>query len=268
MSRHLTASARHRRADAVDHHHAQLLHDAAGAGRAVRPGTAHPAGDPAQHREGLPSRRVAGAAVSALSRRPRCGRLRPVLPDQGLHRRPAAGEGAPASFKVGGLAVLLAIFLGLPAGVVAALRHNSWADYSVMALAMIGIAIPSFVMAPLLTLVFGVYLGWLPVGGWGGGAPAVPDPAGGVAGPATGGAGGPAGARRHDRAAECQLCADGARQGPARATGAAAPRAPRRAAAGGVLSRADDRGAGHRLGGDRDHLQHPGHRPLLRAERR
>ena len=79
-------------------------------------------------------------------------------------------EGAPASLKVGGLAVLLATFLGLLAGVVAALRHNSWADYSVMALAMIGIAIPSFVMAPLLTLVFGVYLGWLPVGGWGGGA--------------------------------------------------------------------------------------------------
>ena len=80
-------------------------------------------------------------------------------------------EGAPASVKVGGLAVLLATFLGLLAGIVAALRHNSWVDYSVMALAMIGIAIPSFVMAPLLSLVFGVYLKWLPAGGWGGGAP-------------------------------------------------------------------------------------------------
>lgn len=79
-------------------------------------------------------------------------------------------EGAPASIKVGGLAVLLATSLGLLAGIVAALRHNSWADYSVMALAMIGIAIPSFVMAPLLTLLFGVHLRWLPVGGWGGGA--------------------------------------------------------------------------------------------------
>ena len=79
-------------------------------------------------------------------------------------------EGAPASFKVGGLAVLLATVLGLVAGIVAALRHNSWADYSVMGLAMVGIAIPSFVMAPLLTLIFGVHLGWLPVGGWGGGA--------------------------------------------------------------------------------------------------
>jgi oligopeptide transport system permease protein len=79
-------------------------------------------------------------------------------------------QGAPASFKVGGLAVLLATVLGLLAGIVAALRHNSWADYSVMGLAMVGIAIPSFVMAPLLSLVFGVYLAWLPAGGWGGGA--------------------------------------------------------------------------------------------------
>lgn len=78
-------------------------------------------------------------------------------------------EGAPASLKVGGLAVLLATFLGLLAGIVAALRHNSWADYAVMAVAMVGIAIPSFVMAPLLSLIFGVYLSWLPAGGWGGG---------------------------------------------------------------------------------------------------
>lgn len=78
-------------------------------------------------------------------------------------------QGAPASFKVGGLAVLLATLLGLIAGIVAALRQNSAADYGVMSAAMVGIAIPNFVMAPLLTLLFGVMLGWLPVGGWGGG---------------------------------------------------------------------------------------------------
>lgn len=78
--------------------------------------------------------------------------------------------GAPASFKVGGLAALLATALGLAAGIVAALRQNSWVDYSVMSLAMVGIAIPNFVMAPLLTLVFSIHLGWLPAGGWGGGA--------------------------------------------------------------------------------------------------
>ena len=79
--------------------------------------------------------------------------------------------GAPASFKVGGLAALLATVLGMTAGITAALRQNSWIDYAVMSSAMVGIAIPNFVMAPLLTLVFGVMLGWLPAGGWGGGAP-------------------------------------------------------------------------------------------------
>src|SRR6476661_7745283 len=48
-------------------------------------------------------------------------------------------KGAPASFKVGGLAVVLAILLGMTAGIVAALRQNSWVDYSVMSLAMVGI---------------------------------------------------------------------------------------------------------------------------------
>jgi len=79
--------------------------------------------------------------------------------------------GFPASLEVGGLAILLAITLGIGLGTLAALKHNSGADHAVMALAMTGIAIPNFVMAPLLTLVFGVYLSWLPVAGWGDGAP-------------------------------------------------------------------------------------------------
>lgn len=79
-------------------------------------------------------------------------------------------SGAPASFKVGGLAVLLATVLGMAAGITAALKQNSAFDYTVMSAAMVGIAIPNFVMAPLLTLVFGVMLGWLPAGGWGGGS--------------------------------------------------------------------------------------------------
>lgn len=79
-------------------------------------------------------------------------------------------QGAPASLKVGGLAVIVATVLGLAAGITAALRQNSWVDYLTMSGAMVGIAIPNFVMAPLLSLVFGVMLGWLPAGGWGGGA--------------------------------------------------------------------------------------------------
>ena len=74
--------------------------------------------------------------------------------------------GFPVSLRIGSLAMLLAFVLGVGLGTSAALRHNTWVDYVVMAGAMSGIAIPVFVMAPLLTLMLGVYLGWLPVGGW------------------------------------------------------------------------------------------------------
>lgn len=77
--------------------------------------------------------------------------------------------GFPASLKLGGLALLLAISLGIGLGTIAALRQNTGVDYAVMATAMVGITIPNFVMAPLLTLVLGVFLGWLPVAGWGDG---------------------------------------------------------------------------------------------------
>jgi oligopeptide transport system permease protein len=79
-------------------------------------------------------------------------------------------SGFPASLRVGGIAIALAVVIGITLGTIAALRQNSGVDYAVMATAMTGITIPNFVMAPLLTLLLGVYLGWLPVAGWGGGA--------------------------------------------------------------------------------------------------
>ncbi len=75
--------------------------------------------------------------------------------------------GFPTSLYLGGVAILIATFLGVVSGTVAALRQNTGTDYAVMAGAMTGIAIPNFVMAPVLTLVFGLWLRWLPVGGWG-----------------------------------------------------------------------------------------------------
>jgi len=78
--------------------------------------------------------------------------------------------GFPASLKVGGTAIVLAVLIGTFCGTMAALRQNSWVDYTVMGFAMTGIAIPNFVMAPLLTLILGVYLSLLPVAGWGGGS--------------------------------------------------------------------------------------------------
>ncbi len=79
--------------------------------------------------------------------------------------------GFPASLRVGGIAILLAVLVGITLGTLAALRQNSGFDHAVMATAMTGITIPNFVMAPLLTLIFGVYLSWLPVAGWNNGAP-------------------------------------------------------------------------------------------------
>ncbi len=78
-------------------------------------------------------------------------------------------SGFPVSLTLGLTAIFLAITVGVSLGAVAALKQNSFIDYAVMATAMTGITIPNFVMAPLLTLVFGVYLHVLPVGGWGDG---------------------------------------------------------------------------------------------------
>ena len=77
--------------------------------------------------------------------------------------------GFPVSLKLGGLAMMLALLIGVSAGTIAALRQNTRTDFAVMATSMTGISIPNFVMAPILILVFAVYLGWLPAGGLGDG---------------------------------------------------------------------------------------------------
>lgn len=74
--------------------------------------------------------------------------------------------GFPVSLRLGALAIVLALVIGVGAGAIAALRQNSRADYAIMGVAMTGIMVPNFVLAPLLTLVFGLWLSWLPVGGW------------------------------------------------------------------------------------------------------
>lgn len=78
--------------------------------------------------------------------------------------------GLPVSIQLGSLALTLALVIGTCLGAIAALKQNSWSDYGVVALATLGITIPTFVIAPLLSLVFGVMLDWLPAGGWGGGS--------------------------------------------------------------------------------------------------
>lgn len=71
--------------------------------------------------------------------------------------------GLPVSLKLGISAILLALLIGSSLGIIAALRQNSSTDYAVMGVAMTGIAVPSFVMAPLMSLIFGVIFKILPV---------------------------------------------------------------------------------------------------------
>ena len=75
-------------------------------------------------------------------------------------------RGFPVSLTIFGLAIVLAFFLGTLIGIVAAMRQNTAVDYSLMGVAMLGISIPNFVVAPLLILLVAVYAGWLPAGGW------------------------------------------------------------------------------------------------------
>ena len=79
-------------------------------------------------------------------------------------------QGLPVSLQVGGTAMILATVLGTLLGSIAALNQNSRIDYTVMGGAMVGITIPNFVVAPILSLVFGLWLSLLPTSGYGGGA--------------------------------------------------------------------------------------------------
>ena len=76
-------------------------------------------------------------------------------------------EAFPKSAALGACALLFAIGAGVGAGVIAAMQHNGPADYLTMAVAMTGVCVPSMVLGPLLIAVFGAWLGWFPVYGWG-----------------------------------------------------------------------------------------------------
>ena len=76
------------------------------------------------------------------------------------------GESFPVSLKLGSIALLAALLIGIPTGILAAVKRNSWLDYVPMSVAMAGICLPTFVMGPLLALVFGLMLRLLPVSGW------------------------------------------------------------------------------------------------------
>jgi len=75
-------------------------------------------------------------------------------------------RGLPLSATLGLCAIALAVLTGIPAGIAAALWRRPGADLAIAALGALGVALPSFVIGPLLALAFGIHLHWLPVAGW------------------------------------------------------------------------------------------------------
>jgi len=75
-------------------------------------------------------------------------------------------ESFPVSLELGAWAMLFAIVVGLASGIVASLRPNTMQDHVPMGIAMTGICMPSFVLGPILILVFGLWLGWFNASGW------------------------------------------------------------------------------------------------------
>jgi oligopeptide transport system permease protein len=94
------------------------------------------------------------------------GDFMPSFKYQGLWNAKIIADAFPISLTIGIAALAVALALGLPAGIIAAVRRNSWVDYSAMSLALIGICLPTFVMGPVLALIFGLKLRWLNVAGW------------------------------------------------------------------------------------------------------
>jgi oligopeptide transport system permease protein len=94
------------------------------------------------------------------------GDLGPSLKYQNRSINEIIAETFPVSLELGCWALLVALAIGLPAGIIASLRPNTALDYIPMSLAMIGICIPGFVLGPLLVLSLSLHLGWFNAAGW------------------------------------------------------------------------------------------------------
>ena len=76
------------------------------------------------------------------------------------------GLSLPVSMQLGVLAMIFALCVGIPLGIIGAMRQNTWADTAAMATAMVGVSVPRFVLAPIMILVFSLNLYLLPVARW------------------------------------------------------------------------------------------------------
>jgi oligopeptide transport system permease protein len=75
-------------------------------------------------------------------------------------------EKLPVSLELGFISLAIALGVGLPLGVLAAVRRNTWIDYTCSSVAMMGICVPTFVLGPILSLVFAIHFGWFDASGW------------------------------------------------------------------------------------------------------
>ena len=75
-------------------------------------------------------------------------------------------EGLPTTIELGCYALIFALLLGITSGIIAALKKNTWLDYIPMTFSMAGICVPSFLLGPVLVLIFSIHFNWLPVSGW------------------------------------------------------------------------------------------------------
>ena len=95
------------------------------------------------------------------------GELGPSFRFPGRSVSEMISTGLPVTFELAFYAILIALVMGVISGVIAALKRNTYLDFIPMAVAMIGICVPTFLMGPLLVLIFGINLEILPVSGWG-----------------------------------------------------------------------------------------------------
>ncbi|MEM7028821.1 MAG: ABC transporter permease, partial [Chloroflexota bacterium] len=95
------------------------------------------------------------------------GDLGPTFRYRGQTVNSIIGITFPLSMQLGIMSLLLGTIIGIPAGIISALKQNTWIDYSATFVAVLGLSVPSLVLAPLFISFFGLRLGWFPVANWG-----------------------------------------------------------------------------------------------------
>ncbi|MBR4195488.1 MAG: ABC transporter permease [Synergistaceae bacterium] len=92
--------------------------------------------------------------------------LGPSYRYEGMTVNEIIADSFPVSFAVGGLALILSLAIGIPAGVISALKRGKWPDHLAMIIATLGVTVPGFVIAALMVYIFAWQLGWVTVGFW------------------------------------------------------------------------------------------------------